>query len=94
MYHFTQMGWQNIGHRKKLFFGEVDLIFSKEDQVLLVEVKSLHNEWMAFERIGHKQIQNLIRNKVMYQLENRKLKVECRLCFVSSEQVVEEVYID
>lgn len=88
------MGWQCWAHRKKLFFGEVDLIFIKDDQVLFVEVKSLHNQWMAFERVAHKQIQNLIRNKVMFQLENRKLKVECRLCFVSSDQVVEEIYLD
>lgn len=94
MYHFTQRGWKCIGHRKKLYFSEVDLMFSKEDQILLIEVKSLHNPWMSFERVPHKQIQNLIKNKVLYQVANPKLKIECRVCFVSSDQTIEEVYID
>ncbi len=94
MYHFTQLGWQCLAHRKKLFFGEVDLILQKEEHILLIEVKSLHNEWMAFERIQHKQIQNLIRNKVVYQLENKHFKIECRICFVNQNQMVDEVYLD
>lgn len=94
MYHFTQRGWKCIGHRKKLYFSEVDLILAKDDQILLIEVKSLHDEWMAFERVPHKQIQSLIKNKVLYQVANPKLKVECRVCFVSIDQMVEEVYID
>jgi Holliday junction resolvase-like predicted endonuclease len=94
MYHFTQLGWKCIGHRKKLYFSEVDLILSKDDHILLIEVKSLHNEWMAFERVPHRQIQSLIKNKILYQVANPKLKIECRVCFVSSHNVVEEVYID
>lgn len=94
MYHFTQMGWKCIGHRKKLFFSEVDLVLAKDNKILLIEVKSLHDQWMAFERVPHKQIQNLIKNKILYQVGNPRLQVECRVCFVLKDQIVEEVYID
>lgn len=86
--YFLREKFKFLFQRKKLKFGEIDLIFQKGKNIYLVEVKSLHDEWMAFERLGWKQKERLLKNLIYFQSQNRQFKVYCYLCFVKSDQSV------
>ncbi len=89
--YFTQLGYKFISERKKLKHGEVDLIFQKGLIVFFIEVKSLHNSWMSFERITKKQIHNLKMNCLYYQIQNRQLQFKPMLCWVSRDSQIEMI---
>jgi|GEM_PF-4723237 len=54
--------WILCFHRLKTDIAEIDLIFEKNNKVLLIEVKTLNNSWRAFERIQKKQLSKLQSN--------------------------------
>ncbi len=86
--YFLKLNYAFVGHRKKLKFGEVDLMFQKSQQVLLVEVKYLHNEWMSFQRISRHQKKKIILNVVFYQSMNPKHEVKALLCLVDAKKKI------
>lgn len=88
---FLQEKFQFLYQRKKLKFGEVDLIFSKSKVIYFIEVKMLHNPWMSFERLGHKQKQRIIKNSIFYQKLNPKYMVICLLCFVHPNKKIDTI---
>jgi Holliday junction resolvase-like predicted endonuclease len=42
---------------------ECDLIFEKDDQILLIEVKTIASAYNAFDRVGEKQLQKIRMNR-------------------------------
>ena len=57
--------WNLVFHRLRTKIAEVDLIFEKENQILLIEVKTLNNPWRAFERLHKKQQEKFYTNALL-----------------------------
>ena len=71
--HFLKNSYQLVAQRYQVQKVEIDLIFKKDQNWLLVEVKFLDNTWRAAERVSRKQIQRL--QKINQYLKfNRKIK--------------------
>ncbi len=62
-----------MAQRYKIQGVEIDLVFNKNQDWLLVEVKYLDNLWRAGERVSQKQIQRLQKTH-QYIKFNRKIK--------------------
>lgn len=78
-----QKKWSVLSRRIKYKFGEVDLIVGRKNDVAIVEVKYLHSEWMAFQRIDQKQIYRLKKNFIyLSETEFKNKNVKLFLCFV------------
>ena len=59
--HLKKQNWLLVHHRFKTRLAEVDLIFQKNDQIRIIEVKSISSwDFIAY-RISKKQKQRLIR---------------------------------
>lgn len=75
-------GWNLAFHRFKTVVAEIDLIFEKKDQVILVEVKKLNNDWRAFERISAGQLLRLRSNLLLFSQNFRVYKIEAFVAWV------------
>lgn len=60
-------GYWIVYRNIKTDIAEIDLLAMNSRKVILLEVKTLDNEWRAFERVSIKQLQNLRRNLVRFQ---------------------------
>lgn len=80
--YLKSKSWQLLFHREKMVHGEVDLVFENEKKVVFIEVKTLHNDWMSFERVSKKQIQRLKLNLLHYKTHKEKVFT---IAFVSSQ---------
>lgn len=56
--------YQLIVQRFKTQVAEIDLILAREQEILLIEVKTLENNWRAFDRISESQSHKLKLNLV------------------------------
>jgi Holliday junction resolvase-like predicted endonuclease len=92
--YFLNLKFQFVAQRKKLKYGEVDLIFQKQQRILFVEVKTLHNDWMSFNRISKKQFFKLKKNAFYYQMNNKNYEVKSLLAWVKSNETIELVEIN
>lgn len=86
--YFIEKKYNFISRRKKLKFGEVDLIFSFKNEIFFIEVKALHNDWMTFQRLNVNQKNRILKNSIYYQLSNPKYTVSVLLCFVSQDRSI------
>lgn len=59
--HFLELGYRVLYHRKKIFGVEFDLILSKRDVVIYVEVKSVHSPDFYLKRWPLRQKQRFLR---------------------------------
>ena len=82
--HYKLKKWNCVGRRKKLKFGEVDLIFKFGQRLHFVEVKYLNNSWNIFERVSKDQKRHLIQNRVYYSLNYKEFQIESWIAFVSN----------
>lgn len=87
--YFLKQRYSFLFQRKKLKYGEVDLIFSNVNHIYFIEVKMLHNPWMSFERLGCAQKKRILKNSLYYQKINPKYRVICLLCFVSPKNDID-----
>ncbi len=90
----TQENWQLAFHRLKTVISEIDLIFEKENKILLVEVKSLNENWRSFERIGGRQLDRLKQNKLSFAFLCRDKKIEALVAWVNKKNEISFVKID
>ena len=60
----------------------MDLIFQKDNQIHFIEVKTLHNVWMSFERIKPNQMRRLQRNQIHYSYRSQ-YQIELKIIFVN-----------
>lgn len=74
-----------LKHRVQCPYGEVDIIAQKENKIYLFEVKSLHNNWMAFSRLNKSQIKRFIQNKMWLQNQYKKFQADCYIVFVGQK---------
>ena len=54
------------------------MILSKDSFILFIEVKSLHNDWMIFDRVKSSQIKKIKQNVSYYQNSNEYKMFEIR----------------
>lgn len=48
-------GWLLSFHRLKTKIAEIDLVFEKKNKILLIEVKTLDDDWRVFQRLSLNQ---------------------------------------
>jgi Holliday junction resolvase-like predicted endonuclease len=89
-----KQGWVILFQRAKTQIGEIDLIFEKNNKILLIEVKKLNNSWRAFERIGAKQANKLQNNLIYFSNRFRQFQFFAQLCWVDRLQKVYFVELD
>ncbi|MEK6628776.1 MAG: YraN family protein [Bdellovibrionota bacterium] len=72
----------------KTDIAEIDLIFEKSNEVILIEVKTLNNSWRAFERIHKKQLFKLQSNRVVFSQKFRRYKFRAYVAWVDKQNRV------
>jgi Holliday junction resolvase-like predicted endonuclease len=78
--------WNIVSQRQKYKFGEIDLIVQRKNNIAIIEVKTLKNEWSAFERIHDNQVLRLQKNFIyLSKTEFKKFDVKLMLCFVGAD---------
>ncbi|MBY0553383.1 YraN family protein [bacterium] len=85
--------WNLQFHRLKTEIAEVDLIFEKSDQVLLLEVKTLNNSWRAFDRIHANQLRRMQNNLLFFRKKFRQIKFRAYVVWVSPENKISFVEV-
>ncbi len=90
----NKRGWKLECHRARTTIAEIDLIFSKNNEILLVEVKRLDDGWRAFERIGKKQYQALQKNLVFLTTNLKTYRFIATVCWVDAENKVSFVLVN
>lgn len=86
--------WRLEFHRLKTEVAEVDLIFEKAGEVLLLEVKTLNNEWRAFDRIHPTQIRRLQSNLLYFRKKFRQITFRAYVVWVSPENKISFVEVN
>ena len=72
----------------KTIIAEIDLIFEKDDEVILIEVKTLNEEWRAFERIHNKQLLNLQKNYILLSEKFKNLRFRVFVAWVDPKNQI------
>lgn len=80
--------------RFKTVVAEVDLIFSKNNKILLIEVKKLNDDWRAFQRVGRNQYFSLQKNLVYLSTRMPGFQFESFVCWVDRLNRVSFVRVD
>ena len=71
--------------RLKCPYGEMDLLFQKQNKIALIEVKFLHDEWMVFERVAVKQVKRLTQNLLFFQNQLQNFSVKLFIALVNAD---------
>ncbi len=87
-------GWALEFQRCRTRYSEIDLIFSRNNQVLLIEVKRLSNDWRAFERIQARQFHRLQQNLSLFSYHFIQLKVSAYVSWVDWDYKVSFVPVE
>lgn len=80
--------WVLCFHGLRTVVAEIDLIFIKKNQVLLIEVKTLDNSWRAFDRIHQNQLMKLQYNLVMFTRKINEIKFRAFVAWVDKENKI------
>jgi Holliday junction resolvase-like predicted endonuclease len=86
--------WNLIFHRLKTRVAEVDLIFERGPQIILVEVKTLNSRWRADQRLGRQQLEKLKMNRTMLSYFARKKSLDAYIAWVEKDNVVTFCEVD
>ncbi|MGZ3690460.1 MAG: YraN family protein [Pseudobdellovibrio sp.] len=90
----TAENWQFIFYRLKTTISEIDLVFEKNNKILLIEVKSLNENWRSFERIGGRQLDRLKQNKLVFSFLFKDKIIEACVAWVNRKNEISFVKID
>jgi Holliday junction resolvase-like predicted endonuclease len=80
--------WNLIFQRLKTRIAEIDLVFERNDKIILIEVKTLNSVWRANQRINLKQINKLKANRTVLSFFSKKKKVDAFVAWVSPLNVI------
>ena len=87
-------GWVLECQRIRTTIAEIDLIFTKRERVLLVEVKRIDNPWRTFERIHKTQYQALQKNLIFLSTNLKKYDFMATVCWVDAENKISFVLVN
>lgn len=93
IYLLKKKNWVLQFQRLKTKVAEVDLIFTKDNQVLLIEVKKLNDQWRAFERIQNNQVLKLQKNIIYFSHHLISYHVNGYVCWVDRNNKVSFVQV-
>ncbi len=82
--HYQKLGFTLVSRRLKTPFSEVDLLLKKNDEVLMVEVKSAPRAGFELGRLGTRQRQRLLRAFFYLNQKHKNLRFE--IAFVNLQQ--------
>jgi Holliday junction resolvase-like predicted endonuclease len=85
--------WNLEFQRLKTEIAEIDLVFEKSGDVILVEVKTLNNSWNAFERIHSHQLRKLELNLFLFRKRFNDINFRAFVAWVSPENKISFVEI-
>jgi Holliday junction resolvase-like predicted endonuclease len=85
--------WNLEFQRLKTEIAEIDLIFEKSGEVILVEVKTLNNSWNAFERIQSQQLKKLEMNLFLFRKKFNDINFRAFVAWVSPENKISFVEV-
>lgn len=88
IYLLKKQGWLLEFQRLKTKIAEIDLVFSKENKILIIEVKRLNAEWRSFERIQVKQIQKLQKNLIYLTYLIPSFQINAFVCWVDMKNKI------
>lgn len=94
IYLLQKKNWNLEYQRLRTVVAEVDLVFSKDDLVLLIEVKKLNDDWRAFERVGRAQYFSLQKNLVYFSSRMPQFNFESFVCWVNDKNQVSFVRVE
>jgi Holliday junction resolvase-like predicted endonuclease len=80
--------WQLTFHRLKTRIAEIDLVFEKGNQILLVEVKTLNSPWRAGQRLSSVQLNKLKMNRSVMSYFSGKKNIEALVAWVEKNNVI------
>lgn len=86
--------WKLIFHRFKTKSSEIDLVFEKEDSIILIEVKKLTNPWRSFQRISNRQKLALQANLLMFRLHFKDKKINAFVAWVDQKNKISFCSVD
>ena len=87
-------GWVLECQRARTTIAEIDLIFSKKNEVLLIEVKTLDEPWRSFVRIKKSQYLKLQKNLVFLSTNIKKFDFKATVCWVDKKNQVSFVLVN
>jgi putative endonuclease len=69
-----EKGWSFVGENIRTPFGEIDLIFAHQDEIIFIEVKSRHSAKFGFpeESVNARKISHLTKS-AEYYIEKHKI---------------------
>jgi Holliday junction resolvase-like predicted endonuclease len=85
--------WNLEFQRLKTDIAEIDLIFEKSGEVILVEVKTLNNSWRAFDRIQGSQLKKLELNLFLFRKKFSDIHFRAFVAWVCPENKISFVEI-
>lgn len=80
-------GWALLFQRGRTKFGEIDLIFENQDEIRLIEVKTLDEAWRSFERINQKQVTKLLQNQFYLSQKFKSKNFYPQICWVLKNEI-------
>lgn len=86
--------WSLCFQNLKTTIAEIDLIFEKTDQIILIEVKTLNDSWRAFERIQPKQIEKLQKNLTLFAYKFRDKNFRAFIAWVDRENKISFIEVN
>lgn len=86
--------WNLQFYRLKTEVAEIDLVFEKSGEVLLLEVKTLNNSWRVFDRIHPTQLRRLQSNLFLFRRKFRQIKFRAYIVWVSPENKISFVEVN
>jgi Holliday junction resolvase-like predicted endonuclease len=75
-------GWAFIFQRVRTKISEIDLIFEKENEIKLIEVKTLDQAWRSFQRINQRQVDKLLQNQLHLNQVYKNKIFSAEICWV------------
>ena len=80
-------GWVLLFQRVKTKIAEIDLIFELENEMRLIEVKTLDQAWRSFQRINANQVNKLLQNQIYFSQKYRGRICRAQICWVLQNEI-------
>ncbi len=90
----TKDNWSLILQRCESSISEIDLIFEKDQKVLLIEVKKLNAEWRSFQRIQRSQVYSLQKNLIIFSNKFPNYAFQALIAWVDLKNKISFVSIE
>ncbi len=81
-------GWKLVFQRLKTKIAEIDLVFERDEKIVLIEVKKLNDDWRAFQRLHPQQQLRLQANLVLFSQKFKKYRIKAFVAWVRDRKPI------